>query len=449
MKTTTLYGARRARLISLRFPRPIGAVFVALVLAAMPSSACSSDPSPSSPSADAGSDQTTDSTASVVDAAPDTSVPALGEGDVESESGARAQGSVLAYNPVRVDAAGRLLPWARWPGAYAHVSKIAFERFVTFPVQPNGLPPYYIASTFLPDKNFSSGDWPQHPAGMGAMLVDSALLHYAYTGDRRALDAVRAYMDHVLSNGLSKSTDDWAGVPYSSANYGDLTYEGADVERYCGGTACGIGDGRGFLEPDKVGEAGFAFAQLYELTGDTKYLDAAQRCADALVSHARPGDGLRSIWPFRVDAKTGKDVVVEYSSNIIGAIHLFDELVALGRGDAAAYVMHRDRALAWAFAFPYKTGHWDGYFEDIHNQLPGQNPTQYGPLELARYLMANEAVDPDWKAHSEALIGYAKRVFGRDVVGPLNVFELGNQWGAEVISEQETDLAKMGSHTSK
>ena len=33
--------------------------------------------------------------------------------------------------------------------------------------------------------------------------------------------------------------------------------------------------------------------------------------------------------------------------------------------------------------------------------------------------------------------------------GPLNVFEAGNQWGAEVISEQETDLAKMGSHTSR
>lgn len=158
-------------------------------------------------------------------------------------------------------------------------------------------PPYYIASTFPPDKNFSSGDWPQHPAGLGAMLVDSALLHYAYTGDRRALDAVRSYMDHVLSNGLSKLMDDWAGVPYSSTKYGDLMYEGADVERYCGGTACGIGDGRGFLEPDKVGEAGFAFAfaQLYELPGDTKYLDAAQRCADALVSHARPGDGLRSV----------------------------------------------------------------------------------------------------------------------------------------------------------
>ena len=48
--------------------------------------------------------------------------------------------------------------------------------------------------------------------------------------------------------------------------------------------------GRGGIATDKVGELGTGYIFFYELTGDTKYRDAAIDCATALARHVRPGD---------------------------------------------------------------------------------------------------------------------------------------------------------------
>ena len=66
-------------------------------------------------------------------------------------------------------------------------------------------------------------------------------------------------------------------------------YRGADDRVYCNQenhTPCGRGDGVGFLEPDKIGELGYAYLLFYEVTLEDKYLQAALRCADALAKHA-------------------------------------------------------------------------------------------------------------------------------------------------------------------
>jgi len=48
-----------------------------------------------------------------------------------------------------------------------------------------------------------------------------------------------------------------------------------------------------------VGEDGYAYLRLYEMTGNTKYWRAAIRCAEALVKNFKPGDKDNSPWPFR------------------------------------------------------------------------------------------------------------------------------------------------------
>jgi hypothetical protein len=40
-----------------------------------------------------------------------------------------------------------------------------------------------------------------------------------------------------------------------------------------------------FIEPHVVGEDGYAYLRLYEMTGNTKYLRAVIRCAEALVKN--------------------------------------------------------------------------------------------------------------------------------------------------------------------
>ena len=124
---------------------------------------------------------------------------------------------------------------------------------------------------------------------------------------------------------MTLPTDSWASVPYSCSELLSLDYHGANL-------TTGSGDGYGFLEPDKVGEVGFAFLQLYEHTGQQRYLDTALACANALVTHQQPGDSVASPWPFRVDAATGQNVLDGYCAQVVGALRLFRELARLGTG---------------------------------------------------------------------------------------------------------------------
>jgi hypothetical protein len=347
----------------------------------------------------------------------------------------------IVGHPIRVDGARRLVPWPRAGSPFAHVARLAWTALETkFPLQDNGLETYLAYSRFDP-QDFTGVSWPHNPAGLYAMLADSAVLWYAFSGDQAAVDLVRRALDHQLAHGTTPPDWDWASVPYASANAGDYEYRGADDE-WC--DFCGRGDGTGVIEPDKVGELGFAYLQFLELTGDERYRDAAIACADALARHAREGDELRSPWPFRVYAQTNV-AREEYSSNVVGAIMLFDELSRLGLGDVDAYARARATAFAWLMRVPMKNDAWSGYFEDIEIQTdPAANPNQYAPMRTARWLLQHPEADPTWREDVPRLLAWVAQTFGTDTAS-----ERGTQWGATVLSEQAADMAKMGSHTAR
>jgi hypothetical protein len=340
-----------------------------------------------------------------------------------------------------VDDTRKLLSWSRAGSPYAHVASLAWQALRTrFPVQDNGLETWLGWSRFDPD-DFQGVAWPHNPAGLYAMLTDSAVLWYAFSGDHAPVDLVRKALGYQLDHGTTPADWDWASVPYASAGAGDVDYRGADDE-WC--DFCGRGDGLGVIEPDKVGELGYAYLQFYELTGEDRYRDAAIACADALAKHLRDGDELRSPWPFRVYAQTNV-VREEYSSNVVGALMLLDELARLSLGDADAYRRARGTVLDWLLRVPMKNDAWSGYFEDIEIQTdPAANPNQYSALRTARWLMAHPQDDPLWRDHAAHLLAWAVQTFGGDTAG-----ERGTQWGATVMSEQVADMAKMGSHTAR
>lgn len=336
---------------------------------------------------------------------------------------------------MRLDAEGKILPRAPYPD----VVRAAFNTLTTkFPNQQNGKPTYYAHSRFDPD-TFEGDGWPHNPAGLNAMLTESALRFYAFSGDRAPLDLVRGLLEHQLAHGTTSKTAHWASVPYASADAGSLEWHGAD-DSFC--DHCGTGDGPGVLEPDKVGELGVAYLQFYQHTGEKKFLDAAVACADALAKHVRTGDATHSPWPFRVHAETNvaRD---EYTANVIAPIALFDELDRLGRKE---YRAARRIAWEWLLEYPMKNDAWSGYFEDIPIKTnPRENPNQYIPLQTARYLLEHPELDPEVDAHVPHLLAFAARQFAGDTGNG----ELGVQFGAEVLSEQQADMWKMGSHTAR
>jgi hypothetical protein len=341
---------------------------------------------------------------------------------------------------VRLDGDGKVLPWT----PYGTVAGLAWTALETrFPAQDNGLPTFMAYSRFDPDE-FWGVSWPHNPAGLYAMLTDSALLWYQYSGDTAAIALVRRALDYQLAHGTTPASWDWASVPYASANPGDTEYRGAD-DAWC--DFCGRGDGMGVIEPDKVGELGFAYLQMFELTGDARYRDAALSCGDTLATHVREGDLDHSPWPFRVYAQTNV-AREDYSANVVGALSLFDELRRLRLGDVDAYASARSRAFAWLMRVPMKNDAWSGYFEDIDIQTePSSNPNQYVALRTARWLMQHAGPagdDPQWREHAAHLLAWVAHTFGGDTDR-----ERGTQFGATVLSEQRADMAKMGSHTAR
>ena len=366
-----------------------------------------------------------------------------------------ASAEKLFWHPVSLDAEGKLLAWPDGAAPYDEVITLAWNTFKRIPIQPNGFRTYITYPVFYgPNdphhKLFEGRSWTHNPASLFAMLTDGAVQYYAYSGDAAVMDHIREMLDHHIARGSTEMTDAWAGVPYASADAEDPNYRGATDTRYQYEEFLGRGDGVGYLEPDKVGELGLAYLRFYEYSLERKYLDAAQRCADALTRHVRKGDAGHSPWPFRVDAKTGTKVREEYTANAIGPIRLLDEMIRISEGDTASYQRTRQIAWDWLMKYPVQNNVWTQYFEDIYIYPDYRtNINQYCPLETARYLLEHPECDPDWRTHAKGMIDWVQAHFAQDSTTMAGLPEKGVQWGAEAISEQVNDMDKMSSHTAR
>ena len=220
---------------------------------------------------------------------------------------------------------------------------------------------------------------------------------YPYTGDPRMMTFLQDFVDYELENGRTPEGYVWAQVPYASANPGDRRYTGWSVH------------GEDYVEPHVVGEDGYAYLRLYEMTGNTKYLRAAIRCAEALAKNFKAGDAENSPWPVRCYARDGKvegKGMGNYSANVIEPIMLLDELIRIQQGDVATYKTVREGAWSWFQKYPLANNVWVGYFEDVPPRM--ENMNQVIPLEFARYVLLHPEKDAEWREHSRKLIEWVK-----------------------------------------
>lgn len=333
---------------------------------------------------------------------------------------------------VVTDSDGKILSWLPSQNqAYDAVTALAWNYLLKqVPDDPSTGQPAYLSQSYLnPDTQAMAG-WPNNPAGMHAMLIESAIEYYKYSGNAAVLAVAQTMANQHLSHGMTLATDNWANVPYASGDAGSLVYRGASY-----GDSTGVGDGAGYLEPDKVAELGYALLLLFEATGNTSYRTAAVDAADALASHVRAGTSTESPWPFRVNAQTGA-IREQYTADVISAIELFDELDRLGLA-AAAHLSARTTAWTWMMAYPMKNNAWSGYFEDVAVQSDTSNTNQLNAMMVARYLLRHPDKDPDWQAHVRGLISWVESTFGA------------TEFGATTIKEQQAFMHAMGSHTSR
>lgn len=308
----------------------------------------------------------------------------------------------VAGRHVNLDAQGKLLPFPMPDNTGYSYSGYFLSQWTILWDQYNRqrLPYYYCCFDFdrttfemMPEQH-----WVNSTAYLRAMMEGFLEHLYAYNGDRRTITFLESLVDYELEHGTTPMEGyAWAGVPYTSANPGETHYSGWSNM------------GEDYLEPHVVGEDGYAYLRLYEMTGNTKYLRAAIRCAEALVKNVKPGNATESPWPVRCYARDGKapgGPMGPYSANVVEPMMLFDELIRLKQGNVESYKQVRAQVWEWFQKYPLATNTWVGYFEDTVASMGNMN--QVIPLEFARYVLLHPELDPEWRDHAHRLIEWVK-----------------------------------------
>ena len=309
--------------------------------------------------------------------------------------------TTIAGRPVQLDAEGKLLPWPMPDNTgYSYSSHFLTQWSIIWDLYNRHRYQYFFCCFDFDRTTFEmqpEWHWANSTAYLRAMMQGFMERLYPYTGDQNTITFLQDFIDYEMENGLTPKNYVWGGVPYTSANPGDRRYTGWSHH------------GEDFLEPPIVGEDGYAYLRFYEMTGNTKYLQAAIHFADVLAKNYKTGDAENSPWPVRCYARDGK---VEgrgmgpYSANVVEPIMLFDELIRLDQGDVARYRQVRDAAWEWLHKYPLKNNVWVGYFEDVTPSMANMN--QVIPLEYARYVLLNPDKDPDWRENARKVIQWVK-----------------------------------------
>ena len=307
----------------------------------------------------------------------------------------------IAGRAVQLDAKGKLLPWPQADDTGYSYSGYFLSQWTILKDQLHRTRYPYFHCCFDFDRTTFEAQPEQHWANstgyLRAFMEGFIERLYPYTGDESTIQSLTEFVDYELDNGLTPKEYVWSQVPYPSANPGARRYTGWSQH------------GEDYVEPHVVGFDGYAYLRLYEMTGNTRYLQAAIRCADALVKNYKPGTADVSPWPYRVyarDGNTGPGDVRGYSSNVVDPIMLFDELMRIHQGDVAAYQRTREAAWQWLETYPLENNVWSGYFEDVDPRI--ENMNQVTPLELARYILLHPDKDANWKEDAKHLIEWVK-----------------------------------------
>lgn len=350
----------------------------------------------------------------------------------------------LVFHPIKTDANSKIIPWYSddLGKAYSHTIRLVWEFWFNMRSDHNGLPYYLNHQVWRPV--------PNDPRGIGgdqlAMALSSFQLLYQYTGDERVRENMKFIADYYLSHSLSPPTANWPNLPFP---YNTLVYSG----QFDGDMT----EGLGVTQPDKAGSFGFELIQLYYLTHkrqwqttqNKRYLQAAIDIANTLALKVKPGNNDESPLPFKVNAYTGMVANLKsnagdgkitgksaYTTNWVGTLRLWEELIALQQGNVALYQKAHATVLNWMKTYPLKTNKWGPFFEDIE----GWSDTQINAVTFARYMLENPQRFPNWKNEVKGIFNWV-------------YLKLGNRdwekYGAVVVNEQTAYETPGNSHSAR
>jgi maltose/maltodextrin transport system substrate-binding protein len=210
-----------------------------------------------------------------------------------------------------------------------------------------------------------------------------------------ALKIARATADYLLS----------MRYPADAAYANVAPTYAMNVDKVAGkaGLVSGRVEQRWLMVPSIV-DAVFGYLDLYDVTKDSKYLDAAKAAADTLIK-TQQADGT---WPLMADWKTGKPIAPQ---RLIPTwvIFLFERLDR--QYQLTQYRASRARAWDWIVANPLTTYQWDAQFEDVELRDPYMNLSREQACDVAVLLLSDPKHTDEHVKQAEELIRFAEDQF--------------------------------------
>ncbi len=151
-------------------------------------------------------------------------------------------------------------------------------------------------------------------------------------------------------------------------------------------------------------EAGNGLLDLYGVSHDRTYLEAARRIAATYAKTQRP-DGT---WPLKVENRNARPLAdIDLIPSAV--ITFLDRLEA--ETHEPIYRQTRDRACAWILKNPARTFNWQAQFDDAKLRGPYQNLGKHEACEFATYLFTHTNAAPGSVALAEEILRFAEDQF--------------------------------------
>ncbi len=346
----------------------------------------------------------------------------------------------IATHRVVLDSQSKIISWIRpRTRAYDQFLRDRWEFiFRGIPVSPGPAPrsdyPQYYFYCAYKDQQMIPDTWMNDVGEKIPNWFESARLFYQYTGDKRAMDIVTRLISYTLAHGTTDSSFAWPYFPYTTTNAGDTVFRGfTDNKKFV----------QDELQVDHAGDIGFTYYKMYLYTGNEIFKRAAIHVADVLAAHARVGNAHQSVWPYRVVSKDGR-VTAPYAANWMGCYSLLEHLVRAKLGHVEAYRSAMIKVAHFMFQFPLKTGYWtDGHTDtDVNSETYKSNMSA---SNFTLYLLDHPEFDSGYKKDIPGLIKWTEINF----VFHCQPGEPPQQWGANIVGEQDGFLPKMDYQTAR